>query len=602
MRIFFCIIFFFLNLSVFSQEIVSPLNYNSTIQSKDIVNIIAKNNSINLPFIDDFSYDSHYPDQLLWEDNSVFINRTLALEPVTIGVATFDGLDSLGFPYNVSAINLDGDSADILTSGVINLSTIDTAFFMFYYQPQGVGDAPQNEDSLILQFLDDSSQWKTVWKKHGQALHPFKKKVLVFPTIEYNVSFQFRFLNYATVSGNYDHWHIDYVKLDKYNNSNDTTSLSDVSFVYNSPSFLKRYSEMPWTHFKDDIANELSDSVNIYLRNNNASISVDYQYNVYQNSVLVDEYPSIGSSRNVSVIDYDSIGLYSFSNPPILVSSSVFPTTFSSLDDSASFLIEHIIGTSPSDNKMNDTIYHYQKFFSHFSYDDGSAESAYGINVSGAMGALQFKLNRPDTLRAVQIYFPQMLDSVSNIPFFLTVWDDISGNPGDVLYSSIEYPKHTSRDKFFTYNLDSLFQITGTFYVGWIQTTDDLLNIGLDRNNVSNNYMYYSTGSSNFLNSQYPGSWMIRPIVSQESLILNHKDLLSETSIFPNPFSENLYIESTSSEPRTYSLYNLNGKLIYRIKDSSNKIVIPRSNFSKGMYLLEITSPSINIHKKILIN
>ena len=54
---------------------------------------------------------------------------------------------------------------------------------------------------------------------------------------------------------------------------------------------------------------------------------------------------------------------------------------------------------------MNDTIYHYQKFFSHFSYDDGSAESAYGINVSGAMGALQFKLNRPDTLRAVQIYF-----------------------------------------------------------------------------------------------------------------------------------------------------------------------------------------------------
>ena len=158
------------------------------------------------------------------------------------------------------------------------------------------------------------------------------------------------------------------------------------------------------------------------------------------------------------------------------------------------------------------------------------------------MGALQFKLNRPDTLRAVQIYFPQMLDSVSNIPFFLTVWDDINGNPGDVLYSSIEYPKHTSRDKFFTYNLDSLFQITGTFYVGWIQTTDDLLNIGLDRNNVSNNYMYYSTGSSNFLNSQYPGSWMIRPIVSQESLILNHKDLLSETSIFPNPFSENLYI------------------------------------------------------------
>ena len=95
---------------------------------------------------------------------------------------------------------------------------------------------------------------------------------------------------------------------------------------------------MPWSHYINNFNDEINDSVNIQLRNNQASINVDYQYNVYQNSVLVDEYPSIGSSRNVSVIDYDSIGLYSFSNPPIFVSSSVFPTTFSSLDDSASFL------------------------------------------------------------------------------------------------------------------------------------------------------------------------------------------------------------------------------------------------------------------------
>ena len=36
------------------------------------------------------------------------------------------------------------------------------------------------------------------------------------------------------------------------------------------------------------------------------------------------------------------------------------------------------------DYKLNDTVYHTQRFYSHFAYDDGSPESAYGINVTGA--------------------------------------------------------------------------------------------------------------------------------------------------------------------------------------------------------------------------
>ena len=37
--------------------------------------------------------------------------------------------------------------------------------------------------------------------------------------------------NLATVSGNFDHWNIDYVKLDEYHNSSDTSFLNDVAFV-----------------------------------------------------------------------------------------------------------------------------------------------------------------------------------------------------------------------------------------------------------------------------------------------------------------------------------------------------------------------------------
>ena len=39
------------------------------------------------------------------------------------------------------------------------------------------------------------------------------------------------------------------------------------------------------------------------------------------------------------------------------------------------------------------------------------------------------------------------------------------------------------------------FLVCGLIYIGWVQTTDDLLNIGLDKNNLANDYMFYNIGS-----------------------------------------------------------------------------------------------------------
>jgi hypothetical protein len=85
-----------------------------------------------------------------------------------------------------------------------------------------------------------------------------------------------------------------------------------------------------------------------------------------------------------------------------------------------------------------------------------------------------------------------MLDSVNNIPFNLTIWKDNNWIPGDIIHQQIEFPVHTSNQNYFSYNLDSLFQLFGAFYVGWEQTSDDLLNIGFDRNNSANPYMFYN--------------------------------------------------------------------------------------------------------------
>ena len=592
----FFLILFLLSSTLYSQEVLSPLNSNPNSYNY----ISSKNTSaLLIPFFDDFSYQSNILDNNLWLGNSTLVNRNYPINPPTIGVVTLDGLDSSGFAYDISLANNHG-VADVLLSQMIDLSNLDSVFLMFYHQPQGYGDNPQSEDSLFLEYLSIDSLgfkvWTRIWELPGEPVSEFKKTVIMITDPKYlHDSFQFRFRNYATLSGNFDHWHLDYIILDQYTSSLDTSGLNDVAFVYNSPSFLKRYKEMPWIHFQDDFLGEINDSVNILLRNNQASINVDYQYNVYENNIIIDHYPNLGTSRNTSVLDYDSIGNYTFENPSISINNNIFPSNFK---DSSEFIIEHIIGTGSNDYKNNDTLIHYQRFNSHFSYDDGSVESAYGINVQGAMGAYQFKLNRPDTLRAVQIYFPQMLDTVNAISFLLTVWDDNNGNPGSIIHQQLEYPVHTSTNQYHFYYLDSLFQLTDIFYVGWTQNSSSMLNIGLDKNSIANDYMFYNVGGL-WNTSQYSGAWMIRPLVSMSNLYLNNNNNNNNSvKIFPNPSSSYVTVQTFSSS-NLMSLFDLSGKMIFQ-KSINEYYKFDSRNFKSGIYILKIQNHLGVFNRKLI--
>ena len=583
-----CIAFFLSSQEVCTDLVIDP------IYSLNNTNLLNKGFPNDFLFFDDFSAENVFVNNNLWDFSSVKVTRNYAINPPSLGVATFDGLNEYGLARDFSVINSSAPS-DTLLSKPIDLSGLSAAFFMFYFQGKGLGETPEIQDKLVLEFFNGSF-WVEKWSSFGVAMLEFEKEVIIIDSAQYLTNdFKFRFRNYATISGNFDHWHIDYLVINELLNVSDTTELNDVSFVYSSPSFLKRYYEMPWTHFLNNEANELKDSIDIILRNNSASVNVDFQFNVYENNSQIYHYPIIGVSRNVTILDYDTIGNFSFTNPPIDIQSNIF-NSFEL--DSASFLVQYIIKTSNSDIKNNDTLYHDQNFLSHFAYDDKSAESAYGINTNGAMLAYEFKLNRPDTLRAIQMYFPQMLDSVSDIPFKLTIWKDINGQ-GNVLYQQDVYPVHTENGNYHTYYLDSLFQLVGTFYVGWEQTTDDLLNIGLDKNNNANEYMYYNVGSG-WLNSSYLGSWMIRPILSMNQIVSNIPNKNNTYSVYPNPATHNLFIESTDNS-NLISIYTLNGILIRKFKYNLNIIQIDVNDIASGAYILKISNDSGVNYQKILI-
>ena len=474
------------------------------------------------------------------------------------------------------------------------MSGLTSAYLMFYFQGKGLGDAPQIQDKLVLEFLRDSI-WEQKWVSNGETMVEFKKVVIVIDSLHYLTNnFQFRFRNYATISGNFDHWHVDYIKVDELLASSDTMNLNDVSFVYNSPSFLKRYYEMPWTHFLNNQSSELKDSLDIQIRNNSASINVDYQFNIFENNNQIFHYPAIGVSRNVSILDYDTIGNFSFSNPPISISSN----SFSSFQiDSTIFNIQHIIGTASSDNKLNDTLYHNQNFFSHFAYDNGTAEAAYGLNVNGAKIAYKFKLNRPDTLRAVQMYFPQMLDSVNDIPFKLTIWNDLNG-VGDIIYQQEVFPVHKEYGAYHTYYINHPLKLVGTFYVGWEQTTSDLLNIGFDKNNEANDHMFYNVGAGWNISS-YLGSWMIRPVLNMQEIVSSTINENLQFKIFPNPVYSEFYIQ-TLDQNSIISIYSLQGTLIHRFNMISNFQKVNLKTLVSGIYLVELLNKKNKINQKII--
>ena len=119
-------LFVFLSSAFFAkaQVVLMPLQTNPVIEKyikengENLKSTLA-NDTISLPFFDDFAKEAVYPDNSNWLDSEVFINQTFGNNPPSIGVATFDALNLAGELH--SDASSDGFISDTLTSKPINL-------------------------------------------------------------------------------------------------------------------------------------------------------------------------------------------------------------------------------------------------------------------------------------------------------------------------------------------------------------------------------------------------------------------------------------------------------------------------------------------------
>ncbi len=566
----------------------------------------SKKTALSLPFIDDFSQNYIFPDANLWEDMDVYINSNFPDNPITYGVATLDGLDASGTPYNFTNPTAYG-TADSLTSKQIDLTTIiDSVFLSFYYQPQGNGNKPETQDSIRLEFFRQSdSNWVRVWGMPGMPNQPFEKVMVPVDTAFHNNEFRFRFVNWATLSGNVDHWHIDYIYLNDNRNHADT-ALNDVSFITNHHNMLQEFSAMPWAHYLTDTIGSMNTAMDVTYRNNHSSAyAVFYKYEVIDNNgagPLLELYPTIASSKNAAA--YSSlIELQAVYNTPI--NDFSFPSEASS---TKVFQIKNYFTITPADIKPdNDTVNSYQVFGSYYAYDDGSAEQGYGVQGIGSKLAHEFNIKKSDTLKAFQIYFNPIMNDLSAQTFRLKVWSSL--NPEAEVYSQaatlFTSPTYSSTNKFLNYNLDiPLYLTPGTYYFGWEKISSEFLNVGWDVNTDNSNKVFYNSVGT-WQNASFSGSLMLRPVFGSTpdpTVSINENDLKDDFKVYPNPTSETIYFDIPNNSYHI-QLLDIYGKIIIETESNfSDKLNI--SNVADGVYIIRFINNESNKStlKKIIIS
>lgn len=598
---------------LFSQGLVeNPLTTNHVLVSK--WNELQARPALRTPSIydtlslgtkgilDDFSYDRTYPDTALWLDNYVFINRGYGKAPITLGVATFDGLNEKGYPYSFIATPTSSGQADYLTSKPIhlNLPASDSLYFSFYYQPQGLGNAPETNDSLVLEFRGTGA-WKHVWAKKGTtlALNDSSWTLVMIPikdTAFLKDGFQFRFRNQATLSGNLDHWNIDYVYLNRIRHYNDI-NVDDIAYVYNGTSLLKNYTSMPWKQYQKS---ELRTSVPNLIRNNYSGADKNISY-VYKITDDLASPPGIlfSSGGNFNIQSFDLTHIYTECDVPQGCKKTAdsidfaFPVTISA---PAKFSITHAI-TTPDFVKSNDTLKWQLNFSNYYSYDDGSAETAFGLSTLNGQMAEKFTSTVADTLRYIDIYFNPIMTNANLYTFLLNVWSDNSGAPGTAIFTSDTtlYPDYTKtgQNQFIRYYLKQpLYLSASTFYIGFTQKTNQFLNVGVDKNTNTQSKIFYNV-TGTWITSPNTGSLMMHPVFGSAADFVGVNSFQKEKSvitIYPNPANDKLFIKSNAinqDQKITYFILDVFGRTILENKsDISESIDI--SALTDGIYFIRI--------------
>lgn len=235
-KIIVCIIILFLfGINSHAQEYLSDFFYEIKENRENKMN--RNKTVVTLPFFDDFTTGRTYPDSTKWQTRYVLVNTGFPLYPPNYNAATFDVLDEYGKVYpNGSSTPFIADSLlsvpiRLISESGEKLIPADSVYFSFYYQPQGNGDAPDENDSLVLNF--------------GYVVDTF---LIEYDTV--TIKEILKYMHVDTIFAGDTLYNETYsgCNLDMFTVSQEQYTIADSNVRYLLPCDTVFYSEMKWNH------------------------------------------------------------------------------------------------------------------------------------------------------------------------------------------------------------------------------------------------------------------------------------------------------------------------------------------------------------------
>jgi len=584
--------------------------------------IVKTRPALDLPFIDNFSAPGPYPNDDLWLDRQAFVNRNLAFQPLSLGVASLDGTDEFGVPYGGGA-----GISDHLTSSFIDLSTFDFPVLQFFYQARGrgFGGFPRVADSLILEFRASDGKWQRIISYPGigdEDVSPFEYEEIQIAEPFRHDGFQFRFKNISRRDGVLGLWHLDYIQVR--DEPVPTSNIADVSLIGEPSGILSPYRAIPANQFKNWVSSQTASDIQIAISNNfpstqEVSISRLRVQAQPSNMPLIEEtlleVPPVVPQNQRTLAP----GQFDFTNPIKRRDGLINALQTLTFEEDDSTQIEMIYEIEP-ENEGNQTVFiqnntaiSYNDFLDYYAYDDGSAEV--GIYVQGTgqfdMVAQEYEAIEGDSLKAIRIMFPYVFSEGERQRFELMIWTDSLSNTPD--YSQFnDQPifgaAHGEGPASFTnYSLKTqtgedttIFIPKGKFYVGWRQVSASSpfgLYVGFDRDSpeATSRIYFNSTGTWNQLSGgSIQGAIMVRPVFGSKIQVTTQSSPPSvrpeSLSVYPNPASNYLYFmnpNALNKDVEQLLAINSLGQQ-YVLNANQNKVSI--QNLPPGLYTLLLTS------------
>jgi hypothetical protein len=597
-------------LSLLSQggpSLAQFVNFGPIHRSSQTVDLIPEpwtrqTNTATLPFWDDFSKGIQ---SSRWIPKGASYTETIGNKAPSIGMVLFNGVDEAGKSY--SSQEKDQGEGDYLSSIPLDLSVIPAAqqasvYLSFYWQAGGKAEVPDSNDRLTLQILTPGGTWLNIWEKRGGTAvdrNRFIQETIAIRPEWQHANFQFRFFSNGRQSGPFDSWLLDYVYLNSKRSSTDL-SYPDRALTQRTTVRLGDFGAYPWELLQKNQKGKWSTAKSEFQNLENRFKAMEYSVTLRDSSGVsmlpinsttpFNPVPNALERRTIASRSFTEIPL------PAKPTEVVFEMALITGDG----LLTEINGSdtvrySQVDFRSNDRVSSRFPIRDYFAYDQGVADYTAGINQRSGQIAVEYTTPEPVFLKGISIDFSntrqvnQVLD--------LVVWSALDKKP---LYSKeVVIPAKAPGQAIHYFPLEEAIPVSGTFFVGFTQFTNDFLQVGLDKGNDFSSRIFYNVGGGWVKNTEVTGSLLIRPHVSLTGKASGNIEPTNSLRIYPNPTVNEVQVEGEFSSLQVVDSY---GREVFpsRVPSAKGEIL----NFKDqhpGLYLIYVQGSSGPQSYRILV-